>query len=426
MKKTLCFSLSLLFTMLILLTGCSNTDDTSVNPPTRAEVGELELLPAYTSTLYGATSENGYYHWEAYLAESEDGSFDMNGSYYNLIFTDFATQKSSVMCNIADCAHDNDVCSAYLSYKMGTPKMFILNNMLYLQYNKAADVGTDTILTPTKLEVRDLENTTSTTLTTFPNDIYIDMPFAYDNANNCLYGVYTTYTNYPNESIYCLYALDLNSGEITTIKQFEEGYSSVTLTGVIGNNLILAPAKTLFLEDGSSNSISEYGTYSINDDELFIFKTLDKDNPGSVFKGSFSNSYFYYTIDTTVIRVDMTTGEEKTIFTSDLDGERPTSMLFSYPGEKLQIITSVGTPAGRTFSYHLYDSAADTLTEFTPIFDHAVGINDPISIIGETADYYVIELNMAQYQEDCYRFAIISKSDYEATQENYIYFPIYQ
>lgn len=127
MKKTKLFPKALALLVAIILCGCQPATASASPSPSATDgtssVSGTTFSLKYLSRDIRSVTEDGYY----FLQEQGNGASTLN-------FFDLATKQTVVVCNRAECSHQDDTCSAWLGSGFSVPMIVAYKNGIALIY----------------------------------------------------------------------------------------------------------------------------------------------------------------------------------------------------------------------------------------------------------------------------------------------------
>ena len=147
-------------------------------------------------------------------------SFEPWGKYVNIMYTEYATQKKTILCSNAECNHDNTSCVGYDDETSNVPRILALDDKILFIYpgNPYASIECDDI-TLARVDVADIDGSNRRNIHTFDKEIFLNTDVvAYDEDNlYIMVGAYKYSGEVYNRTIQ-LDQLSLSSGKIIAIK----------------------------------------------------------------------------------------------------------------------------------------------------------------------------------------------------------------
>lgn len=122
----------LLAAIVLLLSGCSKGDPMSSQSQSgnndQGKTGEKPpvVISKNAINLSGHGNDKGYYYISDYKEDKK------RNSYANIMYVDYATGKEVYLCSKANCKHDNNSCTSFLTFEESSGFIFTNNDKLYL------------------------------------------------------------------------------------------------------------------------------------------------------------------------------------------------------------------------------------------------------------------------------------------------------
>lgn len=360
-----------------------NNSGVPLSAPPAAETQPLHFV----DTSYGAGDEEGFYEAQA-----------VEGGNFGIAYTDYATQRQTMLCYEPGCAHNTDACPAWLGSENIKPSMLLYGEKLVVVYPgnplQNANVPDEALQEHASLVLFNKTGGGRQNFATLPGNQRFTGNMAADGS--ALYSmaeVWNLETLLVSEKQ--LLRIDMQSGEVTTLATYPAN-ENATLDGVADGKLLISKAVgpvagTTKAERQEALTVPiqyEIHRVSTADGRAELFKSWQQ---GQYAHGILDGTVYLASPEGNISAVDGATGEERALAegVEGVDVESTTFRLVQ--GERL-VFTVVHTATdGVSVLRERFCLNTETgeVWQLTLSTEYGGAVN-PVTILAETEDSFLV------------------------------------